>query len=54
MIFCCKEHVDLALDDIVDESGTAPQLEEAKFEENDDKRCAYCENEAKYMVESSE
>ena len=50
MIYCCKEHVELALDIIVDEHETAPVLEELKKGENLSTPCEYCKNEAVYLV----
>ncbi|MED4353972.1 CxxH/CxxC protein [Schinkia azotoformans] len=49
MIKCCKEHVELALDIIVDEYEVAPTIE--KVEGNDlSTTCEYCQNIAVYVV----
>ncbi|MBS4196457.1 CxxH/CxxC protein [Lederbergia citri] len=50
MIYCCKEHVELALDVIVDEYETFPILEEIKTEDGLSTPCEYCENPAAYIV----
>ncbi|MCR2822736.1 CxxH/CxxC protein [Lederbergia panacisoli] len=50
MIYCCKEHVELALDIIVDEYETAPVLEEIKTEGNLSTTCEYCQLPAAYIV----
>ncbi|MBS4207131.1 CxxH/CxxC protein [Bacillus sp. FJAT-50079] len=50
MIYCCKEHVELALDIVVDEHETAPVLEELKSDENLSTPCEYCQNRAVYLV----
>lgn len=50
MIYCCKEHVELALDITVDEHETAPVLEEVKNKEDLSTPCEYCENPAAYIV----
>ncbi|KAB7707600.1 CxxH/CxxC protein [Bacillus aerolatus] len=47
MIYCCKEHTELALDIIVDEYETAPIIEKLEVEK---KSCEYCQNEAEYKV----
>lgn len=43
---CCLEHTELALDIIVDECETAPQME--KIETNES--CEFCQNKAEYIV----
>ncbi|MDZ5471682.1 CxxH/CxxC protein [Bacillus sp. 31A1R] len=49
MIYCCEEHVDLAIDTIVDEFETFPEL--SKVEEKDlSTGCEYCRNAAIYVV----
>ncbi|MCM3588162.1 CxxH/CxxC protein [Mesobacillus maritimus] len=50
MIYCCSEHVDLALDDIVDEHEVAPRLEKLENVENLPNICGYCGKPAIYMV----
>ncbi|MCM3112807.1 CxxH/CxxC protein [Lederbergia lenta] len=50
MIFCCKEHVELALDIMVDEHELAPILEEVKREVELSTPCEYCSNPAAYIV----
>lgn len=49
MIYCCQEHVELALDVIVDEYETFPILQ--KVEEKElSSACEYCGKPAEYMV----
>ncbi|MBM7693543.1 CxxH/CxxC protein (TIGR04129 family) [Peribacillus deserti] len=50
MIYCCKEHVDIALDTVVDEHEVAPFLKEISSEEEISTTCEYCENPAIYIV----
>lgn len=50
MIYCCEEHVELALDVIVDDYETAPKLEKIMETEKISTTCEYCEKPAVYMV----
>ncbi len=50
MIYCCKEHVELALDIIVDEHETAPKLEELETASELPTPCEFCKNVAEYVV----
>ncbi|MBS4223855.1 CxxH/CxxC protein [Lederbergia citrea] len=50
MIYCCKEHVELALDIIVDEYETSPVLEEVKEGSDLSTACEYCDKPAAYVV----
>lgn len=50
MIYCCEEHVELALDVIVDDYETAPKLEKITGEEKISTACEYCRNPAVYVV----
>jgi CxxH/CxxC protein (TIGR04129 family) len=50
MIYCCAEHVELALDMIVDEYETAPILEVLSEEQKISTTCEYCRNQAVYIV----
>lgn len=52
MIYCCEEHVELALDVIVDDYFTAPKLEKID-EEKISTTCEYCRNMAVYVVANS-
>jgi CxxH/CxxC protein (TIGR04129 family) len=49
MIYCCEEHVDLALEAIVDEFETFPLLSKIDVD-NLSTGCEYCNNPAAYMV----
>lgn len=50
MIYCCKEHVELALDITVDEHETFPILEELNEDKKLSTRCEYCDQPAVYIV----
>lgn len=50
MIYCCDEHVELALDIIVDEHETFPVLEKVKEGTDLSTPCEYCSNQATYIV----
>ncbi|MEH7546765.1 CxxH/CxxC protein [Neobacillus vireti] len=49
MIYSCEEHVDIALDDIVDKYQTYPVLSQVSVD-NPTASCEYCEKRAVYMV----
>lgn len=49
MIYACEEHVDLAIDTIVDEFETFPMLSKVEGEELST-ACEYCQNTAVYVV----
>jgi CxxH/CxxC protein (TIGR04129 family) len=49
MIYSCEEHVDIALDDIVDEFMTFPVLSKVDGD-NLSTSCEYCQNPATYIV----
>ncbi len=53
MIYCCEEHVELALDVIVDDYVTAPKLEKITDPEKISTGCEYCRNLAAYVVANS-
>jgi CxxH/CxxC protein (TIGR04129 family) len=50
MIYCCKEHVELAMDIIVDEYEVAPKLEQLTDSHDLSTTCEYCEQTAEYIV----
>ncbi len=50
MIYCCEEHVELALDVVVDEYEVAPVLKELSAEDKLSTRCEYCDKQAAYIV----
>ncbi|WP_449621014.1 CxxH/CxxC protein [Robertmurraya sp. Marseille-Q9965] len=49
MIYACEEHVELAIDTIVDEFETFPMLSKVEGEELSTP-CEYCQNTAVYVV----
>ncbi|WP_147536020.1 CxxH/CxxC protein [Bacillus marasmi] len=53
MIYCCEEHVELALDVIVDDYMTSPTLEKIDEEKKISTTCEYCRNLAVYVVANS-
>jgi CxxH/CxxC protein (TIGR04129 family) len=44
-IYSCKEHIEIALDDFVDEYEVFPLLEKCE-----NKQCSYCQEKAEYKV----
>lgn len=50
MIYCCKEHAELALDVIVDEYEVAPYIRELTADQKLSTTCEYCKNQALYVV----
>ncbi|MEH7345872.1 CxxH/CxxC protein [Bacillus sp. JJ1532] len=50
MIYSCDEHVDIAIDTIVDEYETFPMLTKISDEEKLSTPCEYCRNQAIYLV----
>ena len=50
LIYCCEEHVEIALDKIVFEKEISPILEEIPHEKQLSTACEYCRNTAIYMV----
>lgn len=51
-IFCCKTHVEHALDVFVAETESYPILTELSEAEKLSTKCAYCEEAAMYLVAS--
>ncbi|MBM7648167.1 CxxH/CxxC protein (TIGR04129 family) [Bacillus ectoiniformans] len=50
MIYCCQEHVELALDVVVDEFETFPKIDQLSEEKKLSTNCEYCQNRAEYVV----
>lgn len=50
LIYCCEEHVELAVDVIIDEKETFPILEEVNSIHNLSTTCEYCEKPSIYIV----
>ncbi|MBY0097541.1 CxxH/CxxC protein [Mesobacillus maritimus] len=50
MIYCCEEHVEKALDEVVGQHETAPTFEKIENVENRLDSCGYCGKPAAYMV----
>ncbi|AFV21308.1 MULTISPECIES: CxxH/CxxC protein [Bacillus] len=51
---CCLEHVELALDIIVDECEVAPVINSVDNSEKEKKTCEFCQNEATYVVSNTD
>jgi CxxH/CxxC protein (TIGR04129 family) len=47
IIYACEDHVEMALDDYINESETAPKLMKIQDEKQ---KCSYCREEAKYLI----
>ncbi|UCZ53219.1 CxxH/CxxC protein [Bacillus shivajii] len=50
MIYSCKEHIDIAIEEAIDENGMPPQLEEVLNDKEFSTVCFMCEEQAKYKV----
>lgn len=50
MIYSCEEHIDIAIDTIVDDYETFPQLTKVTEEKRLSTTCEYCQNQAIYVV----
>ncbi|WP_407657642.1 CxxH/CxxC protein [Mesobacillus jeotgali] len=50
MKYCCSEHVELALDEAVDEFEVAPQLTKLESVDKSEFVCGYCGQLAVYIV----
>ncbi|WP_410489319.1 CxxH/CxxC protein [Bacillus sp. DTU_2020_1000418_1_SI_GHA_SEK_038] len=50
IIYSCDEHVDIAIDTIVDEYETFPMLMKISDDEKLSTPCEYCRNQAIYLV----
>jgi CxxH/CxxC protein (TIGR04129 family) len=51
---CCLEHVELALDIIVDECEVAPVINNVDNSKEEKKTCEFCQNEATYDVSNTD
>jgi len=50
MIYACLDHVELALEAVMDETQSAPLLEELSDTQKLSTTCEYCKDPAIYMV----
>lgn len=50
ILYCCEEHVDMALDEVVYECETYPILTNVEEEKQLSTTCEYCRNKAIYIV----
>ena len=53
MIYSCLEHVELALESVVDETQLAPVMEQIPEDKQLSTRCEYCGEPAAYLVTNS-
>nr|WP_083841978.1 CxxH/CxxC protein [Fictibacillus macauensis] len=53
MHYCCEEHVDIGIDEIVDETEKYPDLELLTEEAKLSTTCHYCEKKAIYKVSNT-
>lgn len=44
-IYACREHVEMAIDDFVNKTETAPQIIKVENE-----KCSYCKDDAEYQI----
>ncbi|KIL42852.1 hypothetical protein KP77_34820 [Jeotgalibacillus alimentarius] len=51
-ILCCKEHVEMGLDVIVDETEKLPDLKTVDNNDELSTKCEYCDETAIYIVEN--
>ena len=50
MYYCCENHIELAIDMIVDEEEVAPIMEKLELEERLSTVCNYCAEKAIYKI----
>ena len=50
MIYCCKEHVEWALEEIINETEMAPEFRQIDVGHLSTTVCAYCGKPAAYVV----
>ncbi|WP_210367614.1 CxxH/CxxC protein [Bacillus sp. REN3] len=50
MVYCCEEHVELALDEAIDEFEVAPELIKLDDVDKSGFACGYCGKPAAYIV----
>lgn len=50
MYYACEEHIELALDMVVDEQELAPEINKVEPEKQLSTSCSFCENGAIYIV----
>lgn len=49
-MYCCEEHIELAIDMYVDEKELAPEIEKIENNSNLSTSCELCSNPAVYIV----
>ncbi len=45
LIYACREHVEIAIDDFVNKKEVAPQITKVQSE-----KCSYCKEDAEYVI----
>lgn len=53
LIYSCLDHVELALEKVIDETLQAPVMDEVPKERQLSTRCEYCDRPAIYVVSNS-
>nr|WP_096437964.1 CxxH/CxxC protein [Alteribacter populi] len=51
MYYCCEEHIDMAIEDIVDYYALPPKIDKLTDEKQLSTTCNYCSNNAFYQVD---
>ncbi|MFA9556273.1 CxxH/CxxC protein [Evansella sp. AB-rgal1] len=49
-MYSCEKHVEIALDEVIDEHEMPPEIELVQSQERISNRCSFCEEEAKYKI----
>ncbi|WP_367613642.1 CxxH/CxxC protein [Halalkalibacter nanhaiisediminis] len=52
MYYACEEHIELALDIVVDEQELAPTIDKITDKEMLSTKCSFCENGALYSIKA--
>ena len=52
MYYACEEHIELALDIVVDEQELAPTIDKITDKEMLSTKCSFCENGAFYSIKA--
>ncbi|WP_082394286.1 CxxH/CxxC protein [Bacillus sp. JCM 19034] len=51
MYYACEEHIELALDIVVDETENPPIVDKIEQQQKQSTTCSFCKNEPVYTVE---
>ncbi|WP_081457360.1 CxxH/CxxC protein [Evansella cellulosilytica] len=50
MYYSCKDHIDIAMEEMVDETGMPPDLQLVNEAEKEERHCSFCNSEATYKI----